>query len=343
MNRNILFFLVFFLLVFCFSQISNAQTVDDLSPEQIINVEVVPQTPGSNQNVSIEIKSYSYDLSRAKISWYLNGVLKDSGIGKQNFNFITGEAGTVSNIVYKITTSNGIPFEKKITISPSDVTLLWESSGYTHPFYKGKPMFSFEGSARIIAIPNILNSNGVKYKAEELVYTWKRGMGTDTGASGYGKNIFFWNGDVVSTRQEISVEVTDLKKTTKAVASITIEPKEAEVLIYEDNPSLGVLWNKAINNTFDLVSTEVSFIASPYYFNNATNDSINSWFVNGQKSPETSYSITLRNTTGGEGYSNISFDISNQKRIMQSANTKFSIFMKKEGSSTSIFKNFFGE
>jgi hypothetical protein len=248
----------------------------------------------------------------------------------------------LSEVSYRITTSNGVSFDKKISITPSDVVLFWESSAYTPPFYKGKSLFSFEGNVRIIAIPNIVNASGIRYKPEELVYTWRRGMGTDVDASGYGKNIFFWNGDVVSTSEEISVEVSDLKKTTKATASIIIEPKEAEVLIYENNPSLGILWNKAIKDNFNLNNTEISFVASPYYFNNPGQETISSWFVNGQKSPETSNQITFRNTSGAEGYSKISFDITNQKRIMQSANSLFNITVqgKEEGS---IFKNFFGE
>lgn len=344
MKRFLFIFTIIFIFITPFYQKINAQSNQNTPIDEIINVEVIPETPRANQNVSISIESYYYDLSRAKISWYINGALRDSGVSKTNFNFKTGNVGSVSNIKYQITTDSGVYFEKSLTISPGDVSLIWESSAYTPPFFKGKSLFSFEGQIRLIAVPNLLNSNGVKYKPEELVYTWQRGMGTDADASGYGKNVFYWNGSIVPTPEEITVEVSDLKNTTRATASVVIEPKETEIFAYENNPSLGILFNKAIKDKFNLKESEVTFVAMPFYFNNPDVEGIYSWFVNGIQSPETSRYITLRNTSGGEGYSTIDFDLSSQKRIMQSANSTFDIYFGKTttNSVTNIFKSFFG-
>lgn len=344
MKRFLFLFTIIFLCTFFSIQKINAQAPATDPVDQIISVEVIPETPRQYQDVSIDITSYSYDLSRAKISWYINNALRDSGVGKRSFSFTTGGVGSVSKIRYQITTSEGVAFEKTITITPGDVTLIWESAGYIPPFFKGKSLFSFEGRIRLIAVPNLLNANGVKYKPEELIYTWKRGMGTDTDASGYGKNVFYWNGNIISTAEEIEVEVSDIQRTTRAVASITIEPQPTEILAYENNPSLGIMFNRAINNSFDLKGTEGSFTAIPYYFNNPDSEGEYSWYVNGQKSPETSRNITFRNTEGLEGYSKIDFDLSSQKRIMQSASSKFDIYFgaKNQNSATNIFKSFFG-
>ena len=88
----------------------------------------------------------------------------------------------------------------------------------------------------------------------------------------------------------------------------------------------------------------MSFTAIPFYFNNPDNDGIYSWFVNGNQSIEASRDITFRNTTGELGYSNISFDLSNQKRIMQSANSAFNMYFgtKNTNPVSDIFKSFFG-
>ena len=341
MKRFLFIFVIICILIQ--SEKTQAQVLGGDQVDQIISMEVIPSTPRSNEDVTISIESFSFDLSRAKIDWYLNDSLKGSGVGKTIFNFRTGDVGTRYKIRYQITTNEGVYFEKNVTISPGDISLIWESSSYTPPFYKGKSMFSYEGSARIIAIPNLLNENGAKYKPEDLVYTWKRGMGTDIGASGYGKNIFLWNGGLVSSSNEITVEVSNLNNTTKATASINIEPQKAEILAYENSPSLGILWNNAITNTFKLNSNEVSFIASPYYFNNPNSEGIYSWFVNGNKSPEQSQNITFRNTTNESGESKITFGLDNQKRILQSADGAFDVLIEKEGgnSPTSIFKDFF--
>jgi len=343
MKRALFIFTIFYFCIFILPEKITAQVLGGDQVDQIISMEVIPNTPSANEDVSIIIESFSYDLSRAKINWYLNGSLKGSGVGKTSFNFRTGDVGTNNKIRYQITTNNGVYFEKNITITPGNISLIWESSAYTPPFFKGKAMFSYEGNIRIIAIPNLLNENGVKYKPEELVYTWKRGMGTDTGASGYGRNIFFWNDGIISNLNEITVEVSNLKNTTKATASVAITPQKAEILAYENSPSLGILFNKAINNAFKLNSSEISFTASPYYFNNPNSEGVYSWFVNGQKSPEGSSNITFRNTTGESGESKISFGLSNQKRILQSAEGAFDILIEKDGgdSPANLLKNFF--
>ncbi|MEI7513270.1 MAG: hypothetical protein WCJ74_01465 [bacterium] len=344
MKRFLTLCTIILLFIFCLTQKINAQAAPTSPVEEVIITEIVPEVPQAFQDVNISIESYSYDLSRSKIDWYINGVLRESGISKKSFNFTTGDVGSVSNIIYKIKTPEGVSFQKTITISPGNVDLLWESTGYTPPFYKGKSLYSFEGQIRLVAIPNLLNKNGVKYKPEELVYTWKRGMGTDTEASGYGKNIFYWNGGIVSNDEEISVDVSDLQDTTRATASIIVNPKETEIFAYENNPSLGILFNKAIQNNFDLKESEVSITAIPYYFNNPDVDGIYSWFVNDNQSVETTRDITFRNTTGEEGYSNISFDLSNQKRILQSASGAFDLYFgtKSTNPVSDIFKSFFG-
>jgi hypothetical protein len=344
MKRFLILSTFIFLSIFCLSQKINAQAPNTSPVEEVIIAEIVPEAPKSFEDVNISIESYSYDLSRSKISWYVNGVLRDSGISKKTFNFTTGDIGSVSNIIYRIQTPEGVVFQKTLSISPGNVDLLWESTGYTPPFYKGKSLYSFEGQIRFIAIPNLINKNGVKYKPGELVYTWKRGMGTDTDASGYGKNIFYWNGGIVSDDEEITVEVSDLQNTTRAEASIIINPKEAELLAYEDNPALGILFNKAVQNNFDLIGNEISFTAIPFYFNSPDSDGIYSWFVNGNQTIETGRDITFRNTTGEEGYSNISFDLSNQKRILQSASGVFDIYFGKKNTNSvsDVFKSFFG-
>ena len=325
MKRFLFLFAIISIFSFCLTTKANAQFLGAEPVDQIINTEIVPNTPRANDQVNITIESFSYDLSHAKIWWYVNDALRDSGISKKSFTFTTGPVGSVSNIKYQIETAEGVKFEKTIKIIPSEVTLLWESSSYTPPFFRGKALFSFEGQLRLVALPNILKPDGTKYRPDELIYTWKRGMGTDTDASGYGKNIFFWNGDVVSSPEEIDVEVSDIKNTTKATASIVVDPVQTEILAYENNPSLGILFNKAITNTFNLSNNEVSFVAEPFYFNNPDMDGTYSWYVNGNLSGESTKNITFRNTTGQGGYSKIDFDLTSKTKIMQSANSAFDI------------------
>lgn len=337
------FFLSICILATFFSSTALAQSpAGDLDKQ--INVEIIPQTPGPNEDTEVTIVSYVYDLSRSKISWYINDALKTSGIGQKTFNFTTGGVGSVSKVRYSITTPNGVVFGDTIPFSPGEVSLIWESLGYTPPFYKGKSLFSFEGTARIVAVPNIQAPNGTKYKPGELVYTWKRGSGTDTLASGYGKNVFYFNGDIIARPSEIQVEVTDLKNISHAEGSVTINAVQPELHVYEDNSSLGILFNKSITDRFNMLESEASFVAEPFYYNDPDKEGEYVWSVNGSDSEEKSRYITFRNTTGEEGHSDINIDLSNQVRIMQSANSAFSIYFgtKNESAISNMFNSVFG-
>ena len=325
MKRISLFFIIILFAFFSVNTFVKAQTSDDLDKQ--LTVTVSPETPGPNEDVSIEIESLVYDLSRAKISWYVDGALKSSNMGQSTFSFKTGSVGSSNTIKYNIVTSSGVSFGDKLTIAPGEVNLIAESLGYTPPFYKGKSLFSFEGIARIVAVPNLQAPNGTKYKPGELVYTWKRGMGTDTDSSGYGKNVFIWNGDIVARPTDITVEVSDINNTTKATNTITITSVQPEIYVYENDPLLGILFNKAIESTFNLFNKEVSFVAMPFYFNNPDTEGNYSWTINGNPTNETTRFITLRNVNNEQGQSDISVGLDNQKRILQSAAKSFSVFM----------------
>ena len=333
MKQISLFFIIVLVVFFSKALPINAQTSDDLDKQ--LTVTLNPETPGPNQDVSIEIESLVYDLSRADISWYMNDALRSSNVGQTKFSFKTGPVGSSNKIRYDIAIPSGVSFGNTMTITPGEVNLIAESLGYTPPFYKGKSLFSFEGTARVVAIPNLTAPDGTKYKPTDLVYTWKRGMGTDSDASGYGKNVFIWNGDIVARPTDITVEVSDRNNTVKATNTITIDSIQPEIYVYENDPLLGILFNKAIENTFNLLSKEVSFVAMPFYFNNPDIEGDYSWTINGNSTNETTRFITLRNVNNDQGQSDISVSLDNQKRIMQSAIKSFSVFMQPQTNSSS--------
>lgn len=342
--KRFLFLLILSIFSLSCTFVANAQSTEDL--DKILTVELSPEIPGPHETVDISIDSYTYDLNHAKISWYVNGALRASEIGKKTFTFTTGDSGATSNIKYSIQTQEGENFDKTLTITPAEVNLIWESKGYVPPFYKGKTLFSFEGEARVVAVPNLTKPDGTKYKPEELVYTWKRGMGTDEEASGYGKKVFNFKGDIIARPATIEVDVTDLNKTTQAHGSVTINAVEPEIYVYQNDPSLGILSNIAItnNNIFNLLGNEIALVAMPFYFNNPDQEGTYSWSVNGNEASEKSRFITFRNTTGETGYSEISIDLSNETRIMQSASSQFRLNFGNTGNSAknNLFKNIFG-
>src|SRR3989339_257812 len=103
-----------------------------------ILVDIVPPNPAPNENVTINLKSYAYDLNSVLISWSINGKVSASGIGKKSFSTVAGKAGEEKNVVVTISLPDGTT-DTKITIKPSVMVLLWQANdSFVPPFYKGK-------------------------------------------------------------------------------------------------------------------------------------------------------------------------------------------------------------
>lgn len=302
----------------------SAQVPEEVSG--VIETNVIPSVPRPNQVVFIEIESYTYDLSRSKISWYINDALRLSGVGEKKFSFTTGAVGLQQNVRYEITTPQGTSLSKTITINPGDVEFVVEGQGYTPPFYKGKSTYSYEGTARVVALPNLLRTNGTQYNPSELIYTWKKGSATITNASGYGKNVFFYTPDIISRPTTIELTVTNIENTVKARNSITLSPTQGELLVYENSPSLGVLFNKEVGSRFNLIGSEVNLVVAPFGFSDPLQQGLFTWFVNNKEIFEKTNTVSFRNDASEKGVSKISLQFAHQSKFLQAGDKTFDIY-----------------
>ena len=321
--------------------VSNAQYSTENTLDEGMSVSITPETPKPNQTVTITTESFMNDMSYSKTSWYVNDKLRSSSIGQKTFSFDNGPLGSRTVVRLDVVNQNGTTFSKTFTFSAGEVTLIPEPLSYTPPFYPGKSLFSYEGTIRIVAIPNILKPNGTKFKPEELVYTWKRGQGTDPVASGYGKDYMLYTGDIIARPAKIEVLVSDVENTVHSQESIVLEARDPELYIYENNSTLGTLFNKAITDKFNLLDQEVSFFASPFNFSNPNTEGEMTWSVNGQKSSETSRMITFRNNNDQKGYSQVSANITNTQKILQESTSLFEIYFDTlvETGTKNVFRN----
>src|SRR3989339_2090015 len=138
-----------------------------------IMVDIVPPNPAPNENVTINLKSYAYDLNSVLISWSLNGKASALGIGKKSFSTVAGKAGEEKNVVVTISLPDGTT-DTKITIKPSVMVLLWQANdSYVPPFYKGKAMPTLGSQIKIVAMPEIRNGTQI-VNSKNIVYVWKR-------------------------------------------------------------------------------------------------------------------------------------------------------------------------
>lgn len=294
-----------------------------------LDISLAPQNPGPNTRVSIDIKNYSTDLDRATITWSLNGKQMQKAIGLTRFEFQTGALGTPSSIDIIVTTSAGKTIRKNITIRPSEIDLVWETSGYTPPFYKGRSRYVNQGFVTIVAIPNMVGKNGQKLNPKNLVYKWSVDGEVQGSDSGYGKSSYSFRGSIVPNSTEISVEASSLSDGTQAKASLELDPERPEIIIYKDDPIYGVLYNKALLGNFTMTEDEATFVSVPYFFSGKTPLVPHleyAWSMNGAdiSGVAKKNKVTLRRSGQNEaGNAQVNVTAENSREILQSASYDF--------------------
>lgn len=322
------FFFVFLSIFFSCSFVS-AQSIPGIQTPLIVSV--VPSEPRANQITIIGIQSYSMDLDRALITWYVDGVNTNSGVGLKQFRVMAGPSGSTKTVDVTVSTVDAGTFSETIVIRPADVGLLWESDTYTPPFYKGKALHSYNGSFKVVAIPELFTAAGVKIDSKDLIYTWKKNGEVEGSASGYGKNTYIGSQtSYLREGEDISVEVSAPRDNVVASNSILITPLVPEVLLYEKSPLYGIIYEKALRNTMKLTNEEVTIIAEPFSFSVQKRNVSNltyAWTLNG--SPLSDFanksSVTLRRTSDAAGRANLAVSLQNTFKLLQGGNNGLTI------------------
>lgn len=288
---------------------------------------ISPQNPGPNKTITATLSSSATDVDRADISWSVNGKAMASGKGLKNFSFQVGDLGTQTTLDILMVSSEGFPWTKSLTFSPAGASLLVEANSYTPPFYRGKAYFPYEGMARVIAVPSFIDQNGKFIPPEQLVFKWKEDTQNMINESGLGKNILNYRGSLLGRAQNISVEISSLDRQYVANANINITPIQPKTVLYDNDPQYGILYNKAIPNSYNLNDPEITISAVPYFFNAGTPDDSNlkyDWNLNGNPAASGS-SISLHNSGGGGGQAALSLQLSNTVDYFQFANASLNI------------------
>lgn len=295
-----------------------------------ISTTIIPKIPSPGEQVNITVESFSSDLDKAMISWKSNGKTIKEGRGEKNVSFFAPESGKTLNISLKIQKEGGGVIERSFAFAPADVDIIYEAQTYTPPFYKGKALFTSEANIKYVAMPNFMSANGQKIDPKNLVYTWKINDSVIQNVSGYGKQTFETKGGLIQRPSKIGVEVSATNSELKAKDSVIINVQQPEVILYENNPLLGVIYEKGVFGSFILDRPEVELQSIPYFFSADTKDLSDLdyiWKINGEIAEigsKSSYS-RFRNDTGKAGRSIISLDIQHFANILQLATTKLDL------------------
>lgn len=304
-NRNYIFiFSILTLFLLFFPLNSGAQT----------SINVSPKHPGPNESVKLSLSSFGSNLNQSTITWYVNGSIALSGIGEKDLNITTRGVGTETIVVAEIEGNDFYPEEVEISIIPAEVSLFWEANTYTPPFYKGKAEYSYNSDARIVAIPNFPGNPDPK----SLNYTWEKDGRILGSLSGYGKNTLFLEG--TSIIRPVSVSVTAENNSGASAKDTTVlESKSPEIIFYRKSPSLGILFNKALDS-FSLGNEKEGGVwAEPFLFANGPSQLVFDWKVDGEKINQYNQFINFGQQEEGNISSKLELTITNPFSTIQQA------------------------
>jgi len=216
--------------------------------------------------------------------------------------------------------------DKRVTISPSEVEIMWESAdGYTPPFYKGKSLPVSGSLIRAVAIPN---TDTIKSGIGSISYTWKNNGDAVPDASGYNKNSYVFKNSMFDSTNEVTVTASSVNSNYAAENTIQIPDYAPKVIFYKKSPTEGVLYNNALNKEISMPEDEMTIVAEPYFMSvkgNENNFTYN-WQINGEDitTPTKKSELTVRPTSHG-GFATINIAIENLKELFQKASNQLKI------------------
>ena len=294
-----------------------------------LEITVNPPAPRPNQDITVRARSFSAELDRSLMVWRVNGVEVARGTGKTELVVRTGAAGSATRISAAATDQSGTTLVGEVAVRPTELDLIWEGSGYVPPFYKGRTLAGPEGNVIVVAVPHLV-SGSAEVPAKNLVYTWREDGKVLGNSSGYGRSSVTVAAPRTSDPKIVSVEVTSGDYLLRAEGGVAIPSVEPRVVFYESDPTLGVISERALAGTYRLPRKEVKIVAYPFFFSaaNPRDAALGyTWTVDGETVPsgETKNSLTLRQTSEGEGVAEIALDIANAGRLLQFTRTAFNI------------------
>lgn len=309
------------------------------SGDEAISASISPEYPGRGELVTVSISGRTFDIDAATVTWTVGGKKVLEGPAEKNYSFTTNESGAVSIITATVLTSDGIRYQKRISISPSQVDLIWEAQTYTPPFFKGHSLASSESTITVVALAELKGSTGVTIPASKLIYKWSKDGKNISSASGLGRQSFTFIGAKLFNDSKVTVSISSQDGRVTAQRSISIPVSNPRIVIYPSPALLGTRYGNALTNSFSLQEDEMGVRAVPYYFStNAAGVPATTlaWFLNGKilpTEPGSDMLAILRKGTSA-GTARIRVEGAHTSNLLQSAEWSGTINL---GSGTNTF------
>jgi len=304
------------------------------SLDSILNLDIEPEFPKPNQTVKLSISNNFFDLSRATIVWSINDKKVKEGRDVRSIEIQTGPLGTRTKIeIYIVPPNNGVPFTHTHVVYPGDVALVIQAKTFTPPMYKGVAHFAKEAEVRVAALPQFMFSNGNLIPAENLTYIWTHNKKILSETSGYGKSFVDIKGGFFGRPEVVKLLVSTDDGLQNAEVYTVIEPRNPQLIFYENSPLYGVLYNNAITDSYSMKEKETSFTGVPYSMTRAKSSAMTfKWSVNSEISGSGAGgdTITVRDESGKGGQSAVELFVTNSEKEFQEALGIFTINLLKQ-------------
>src|SRR3989344_4489556 len=313
--------------VFVFAQVAFAQSS--------LLLTVSPQTPSPGQAFSVSAQSFVFDATRADFTWYQNGKLVASGVGKRTQNFTAPAVGGSLTIRVIAVSSDGLTFEENLVIHPADIDFILHAGTYTPPFYRGAALFTPGSRVELYAIPNAAVGR-TKLNPQSLIYEWQLDEQKIIEQSGKGKNrLAFTTPDFWGNHHDIVLTVFAPSGDLIAERNFLIEPRLPMILFYPFNVLTGI--SKTARSLFTASPGErVGILAEPYFFDTSVvRGGIFEWKEVGkilppQRTNPRLLEIQTPATSEGEFQTSFFLELKDATRIFQQATAVFTLKVSKQ-------------
>lgn len=266
-------------------------------------VTVSPQYPAPNSQATLSFTSSVIDLANSSVVVAVDG--KDIYEGSVRPVAVSlGGTGRVTDVAVTVT-SGDISYDQTLSIQPQDVVLVAEPISSAPVLYRGKPSVPTGGDVRVVAVANMRDASGRAINPSALSYAWTVDDTRISNSSGIGKSALIVASPFLYRLRAVSVAVTSQDGSLVGGASLSLSAKDPSVRVYENDPLLGILFDRAIVSGYAIRGAEATLYAAPFSFPTTSGLPLLRWFLNGD-SAETGSSITLRPTGSGEGTASLS-------------------------------------
>lgn len=218
-----------------------------------------PEAPRPGERVTVTATLLGADTAGTVFTWLVNDEQVARGVGNNTLAVDAPKLGSTLSVRVLI---NGEDRSAPLTLRPAEVSLEWEGLTVSPPFYIGRPLMGGQGSVRILAVPNLVTTNGSAVPPQDINYSWRVNGSVLQKQSGYGVQSVVIKPPFYDDPFTVSVSA-ESRSGLRAVQSQTFLVASPDVVVYEISPLGGLLDTLAVTRDFQFTANEVTFMAYP--------------------------------------------------------------------------------